>query len=102
MTIGQLPEGRSRRTCMQQALSLAASLVLALGCADPRPTAFDVHFSVRADGNVPVAGVQITARGLAVGVTNPAGELQVALDGVEGEPLPIAVMCPAGYAAAPV
>jgi len=80
-------------------IAAAAALLLStLGCDKPQPLGFMVHFSVRADEKLPVAGVQISARGRPLGVTDAAGELKARVQGMEGERMGIAITCPQGYA----
>jgi hypothetical protein len=83
------------------ALRAGAVLALVVGCADPKPVPFPAHFNVVADEKSPVAGAQISARGQALGSTNAEGTLQAPLLGFEGDRIPIALTCPAGYAAGP-
>ena len=78
-----------------------ASGLLWLGCgASPPPPGYHARFRVVSDDGQALAGIPIAARGLQVGTTNPSGELDVLLDGAEGEAVSIAVQCGAEFRAA--
>ncbi len=88
-----------QRFCGVLALGAVAAMLPA--CGDPEPLRFVVHFTIKADEKLPVAGAQLLARGKNLGATNAAGELEVRLKGFEGDRLPITLQCPSGYAANP-
>jgi hypothetical protein len=86
---------------LSSGLAVGAMAAALNGCGDPEPLRFVVHFTIRADEKLPVAGAQVLVRGKNLGATDATGELKVRLKGFEGDRLPITLQCPSGYAANP-
>ena len=82
-----------RRTGLLVALGSAA-----LGCSASAPQpGFGVKFRVLSDDGSALPGAVVSVRGRQIGRTNQGGELDATVDGVEGEAVPIAILCGSDY-----
>jgi hypothetical protein len=81
-------------------IAIGSAFVLLCGnsaCSRVAAPPFPVLVVASIDDETPLEGVHIFARGRSFGETNASGELTVALDGVEGERVPLNVVCPAAF-----
>ena len=83
-------------------LQYSALLLAALaGCNDPAPLSFDVEFLVKGDEDQPVSGALIAISGKPAGASNATGQLDLGLQGMEGDRLKVTLSCPVGWIADP-
>lgn len=59
--------------------------------------AYTLVVAAQADGDAPLAGVRVSRRGAAIGTTGSSGRVMLALDGTEGDRVPLDVTCPEGF-----
>jgi hypothetical protein len=77
-------------------------LVAALSaCNEPAPLPFAVEFLVQGDEDQPVAGAMIAISGKPAGASNASGQLELALQGFEGDRLKVSLTCPTGWISDP-
>jgi hypothetical protein len=85
-----------------RAVAISVGLSLA-GCGTTAATTqehrFEVSFRVTTDAGDSLAGATVVSGSRTLGVTDPLGALEVALDGLEGQTHPITLTCPEGFAA---
>lgn len=76
-------------------LSLSVLALSLLGCGEePAAAPYPVVFEAVSDPGRPLAGVALTAGGVALGATNADGRLAAELTGMEGAMLPVVAACP--------
>jgi hypothetical protein len=70
---------------------------LALGCNPPLLGRHSLTVSAKVDGEIPVAGVRVSASGHVLGATDSSGHLVTEIRGREGQEIVLFAECPAGF-----
>lgn len=70
---------------------------LAVGCSAPVLDRHSLTVSAMVDGEVPVAGVRVSASGLVLGATDSSGRLVAEIRVTEGQEVGLLAECPAGF-----
>jgi hypothetical protein len=74
---------------------------VAFGCAGAKPDdRFEVSLRAASDDSAPLSDVAFATGNVKLGTTNSSGAFKVRLKGAEGQTLPLAITCPAGYQSA--
>lgn len=91
---------------MRTTLLLGPVIALTVGCAAPEPVdstglSMRAEVVVTSDPGHGLAGAVLVAAERPIATTAADGSANITLDGVEGDSVPVAVRCPAGYESPP-